>query len=196
VPVTTPAANAPAFSDGFESGNLNAWTPKGGLVPETPDAASGSWAVEGNTTNGTTYAKKTLGSTFNDGYARTAFKVISQVSQINLLRVRDAAGVSLGWVYLGTTGRLGFHADLPNTDVASTAVAAAGAWHSVEVHVNVTGGTVDVWLDGVSVAALSQTGVNLGPNPVGAFQIGEGQAGRTYDILFDDAAFSASRLGI
>jgi len=197
VPVTTPAANAPVFSDGFESGNLNAWTPKAGLLAENTDAASGSWGVEGNTTVGATYAKKAFVSTYNDAFARTAFKVKSQVSQINLLRLRDAAGTSLGWVYLSTMGRLGFHADLlPSTDVASTVVPLAGAWHSVEVHLNVTGGTVEVWLDGVSVAALSLSGVNFGSNPVGAFQIGEAQGGRTYDILFDDAAFSASRLGI
>jgi hypothetical protein len=55
--------------------------------------------------------------------------------------------------------------------------------------------TVEVWVDGASVPALTTT-VTLGAGPVGAFQIGETQTGRTYDVVFDDAAVSASRIGI
>ena len=65
---------------------------------------SGLFAAEGNTTVGNTFAKKTLAATLADGYGRVAFQVKSQVSQINLLRMRDAAGVSIGYVYLTTDG--------------------------------------------------------------------------------------------
>ena len=37
--------------------------------------------------------------------------------------------------------------------------------------------------------------MNLGTAPVGQFQIGETQAGQTYDVVYDDAAFGSARLG-
>ena len=44
------------------------------------------------------------------------------------------------------------------------------------------------------ISDLSTT-VDTGTSPVGALQIGETQTGRTYDVVFDDAAFGTSRLG-
>ena len=192
--VNTPAAPPPVFSDGFETGDLTAWTSAAGLSVEGTDVASGSWAAEGLTTVGNTVAKKTLPSTYSDGYARVAFKVNSQVSQINLLRLRDSAGNSIGYLYLNTAGHLGVHTDTGPTDVLSTATPGAG-WHSAELHFNITTGRVDVWLDGVSVSALSSSTTNLGSLPVGGLQIGDTTAARTYDVLFDNAAFGTSRLG-
>ena len=48
---------------------------------------SGGFAVEGNTTNGATYAKKTVTAT-RDAYARVWFNLKSEASQVNLLRMR------------------------------------------------------------------------------------------------------------
>jgi len=195
--VTQPAAVTPIFADGFESGDMSAWQTGGTLTVESADVHSGSFAAEGDASagGGATFEKKPLQASYNDAYARTAFKVKSQVSQINLLRLRTSTGTSIGYVFLNSSGRLGFHADTPNTDTTSTVVPAAG-WHSVEVHVNISSGIVELWLDGGSVATLSASGTNLGGVAVSAFQIGDLQNARTYDVLFDDAAFSASRLGI
>ena len=44
--------------------------------------------------------------------------------------------------------------------------------------------------------ALTATGLNLGVNSVGGLQIGETTTARTYDVLFDDAAFNTSRIGV
>ena len=55
--------------------------------------------------------------------------------------------------------------------------------------------TVEVWLDGVAVPALSSTTATLGTAPIGILQIGETQTAQTYDVVFDDAAFGTSRLG-
>ena len=52
-----------------------------------------------------------------------------------------------------------------------------------------------MWLDGVRVDALSSSTANLGTVPVGRMQIGEVQSGRTYDVVFDDAAFGTQRVG-
>ena len=73
---------------------------------------------------------------------------------------------------------------------------APGSWHEVELHTVINGASsvVEVWLDGVRVDALSST-TNLGTTAVGKLQIGEVQTGRTYDVVFDDAALGTSRVG-
>src|SRR5205085_8101258 len=138
-----------------------------------------------------------LGATYVDGYGRVAFEIKSQASQVNLLRLRDAAGNSLGYVYVSTGGALGFHNDALNTNTASATTVGAG-WHVLELHLgtNGTAGTVEVWLDSTLVGDLSAVGTaNVGAAPVGQFQIGDAQTARTYDVVFDDAAFGSARVG-
>ena len=149
-------AATPLFADGFESGTLAAWTSSAGLTPESTDVRTGGFAVEGNTTNGNTVARKTLSGTFADGYARVAFEIKSQSSQVNLLRMRDAAGNSLGYVYVSAGGHLGFHDDATATNTSSATAVGAG-WHVLELHMGMNGaaGTVEVWLDGTRIADLS-----------------------------------------
>ena len=195
--VTTPAAAPPIFADGFESGNTSAWTSSAGLVVQGSLVRTGAFAAQGNTTNGNTFAKETLGATYTDAYSRVAYDLLSQVSQVNLLRMRDAAGNSIGFVYVSTGGKLGFHNDATGINTLSTTTASAVGWHVVELHLRVNGaaGIVDVWLDGAPVSGLSFAAVNLGTAPIGVFQIGETQTAQTYNVVFDDAAFSTSRVG-
>src|SRR5207247_8132593 len=70
-------------------------------------------------------------------------------------------------------------------------------WHALDLHLkpDATGGVVEIWLDNTYVADLSGTGLNTGSSQVALMQIGEVQSGRTYDVLFDDAAFGTARLG-
>ncbi|MGH8960753.1 MAG: hypothetical protein ACRDWT_06020, partial [Jatrophihabitantaceae bacterium] len=193
--VSTPAATAPVFANGFETGDLSGWTSTGGLTVESTLVHNGSYAAEGNTVTGATYAKRTLPSTYDDGYARVAFLVNSQVSQVNLLRLRAPDGTSLGYLYLDTSGRLGLHIDAAGTNTVSASVPGAG-WHVAELHMTISTGVVQVWLDGAAVTSLSVSGGVLGSNPIGAVQIGETTTGRTYDVVFDDCAFSLGRIGV
>ena len=195
VTVTMPDAATPVFADGFETGDLSAWTTSGGLAAEGTDVHTGSYAAEGNTTNGATYAKKTLATGYADAYARVSFLVKSQTSQVNLLRLRAGDGTSTGYVYLDTSHRLGFHNDATNTNTTSTVIPGAG-WHVLELHLNIGTGTVEVWLDGAALTALDASGANLGTQQIGGFQIGETTTARTYDVVFDDAAFGSGRLGV
>ncbi|MFN8567375.1 MAG: hypothetical protein U0Z44_07620 [Kouleothrix sp.] len=52
----------------------------------------------------------------------------------------------------------------------------------------------EVWLDGVKIGALSVS-TNLGTTPIGRLQVGEVQAGRTYNVLFDDSVFNTQPIG-
>ncbi len=199
VSVTTPAGTPPVFSDGFESGNFSAWTSSVGLVTQGSTVHGGSFAAEGNTTVGATYAKKTLPSTYSDGYGRVSFNLLSASSQVNLLRMRTAADGSLGYVFVTASGQVGLRNDVGATTTMSSAVAAPGSgWHTIELHlvVNGTSSSVEVWLDGTKLADVSPSNVNLGTTAIGRLQIGEVQSGRTYDVVLDDAAFGTQRIGV
>lgn len=195
-PVTTPSPPPPVFSDGFESGGLSAWTSSFGLSAESSTVHSGAFAVEGNTTNGNTYAKKTLPATFTDGFARIYFDLPSFVSRVNLLRLRDVAGNSLGYLFVNTSGTLGLRDDVTGSTVTSTTSVAAG-WHALELHMRNDGAThaVDAWLDDVPVDGLSSSVANTSAALIGQIQIGEVQAGRTYDLFLDDVVFATQRIG-
>ncbi|MEP6667312.1 MAG: hypothetical protein ABJA81_12765, partial [Nocardioidaceae bacterium] len=176
----------------------SAWTTKSGLTPQTVDVRSGTYAAEGNVTTAAAFAKKNLGGTYLDAYARVGFEMKSQSAQVTLLRLRDAAGVgSFGYVYLTNGGKLGFHNDSTGANTTSATSPGAG-WHALELHLDVNGpsSAVGVWLDGAVVADLSATGVTLGTTPVDQLQIGEPNAALTFDLVLDDAAFGTARLGI
>ncbi len=199
VVITTPAPSPAVFSDGFESGDLSSWTTSAGLVGETTAMHGGSFAAEGNTTNGATFAKKTLPATYADGYGRVWFNAMGANDTIGLLRMRDAAGNSLGYVFEEATGQLAFHDDTTGVTTLSKTIVNPG-WHALELHLKMdtaagATGTDEVWLDNSLVADLSSTAVDTGTAPIGAMQIGETQTGRIYDVAFDDAAFGTSRLG-
>ncbi|MGH8859617.1 MAG: hypothetical protein ACRDVG_00020, partial [Jatrophihabitantaceae bacterium] len=192
--VTTPAPAAPVWSNGFETGDLTGWTTTAGLTVESTDVNTGAFAAEGSTTVGNTFAKKTLPATYTDAYAQVAFEIKSQPGQVNLLRLRTSAGGSIAFLYVNTSGKLGLHIDgNPSTEIVSGVLPGTG-WHTLQLHADITGGNTEVWLDGTKVSALSLSGVNLGVAPVGAMQIGDATPARTYDVVFDDAAFSTSRL--
>jgi len=196
-PTSTPTAGAhiPVFIDGFESGNLSAWTSSAGLTVQSALVHSGTYAAQGNTTNGNTYAKKTLPATYSEGYGRIYFNLVSYSSQVNLLRYRTSADASIGYLFVSTSGKLGLRNDVAATTITSTTSVGSG-WHALEFHVVVNGAssTTEVWLDGIKVNDLSII-TNLGTGSIGRVQIGEVMSGRTYNVLFDDVIFDTQQIG-
>ena len=191
---TTAAGGPPLFQDGFELA-LAAWTSSSGLAVQAATVHGGGFAAEGATTNGATFAKKTVAGA-RDAYARVYFNVKSAASQVNLLRLRSTGGVSLGYLYVSTTGQVSWRNDTTATTATSAAVAGPG-WHALELHllVNGTNGISEVWLDGTRLNDISFASANVGTAAITEFQIGEVQTGRTYDVVFDDAAFGTQRIG-
>jgi hypothetical protein len=199
VQVTTPGPTIPVFSDGFESGNLSAWTSSAGLSVQGTLTHAGAFAARATTSNGNTYAKKTLPATYADAYSRVWINLQSTLSQVNLLRHRTAADGSIAYVFVTASGTLGVRNDAGGTTTTSSSaiVAPGSGWHEIELHTAINGpsSVIEVWLDGARVDALSSTSANLGTTPVGRVQIGEVQSGRTYDVAFDEAAFGTQRVG-
>ena len=187
------------FSDGFESGNLSSWTSSGGLTVQSARTHSGTWAARGNTTNGGTYAKKTLSSAASTAYLRTYFYLASGYAhQVNVLRYRTAADVSLGYLFVNTAGKLALRNDAGAVTTISATSVGTDAWHDLELRVTVNGtsSSTEVWLDGVRINDLSLTGQDWGTSPIGRIQIGEVQTGRAYDLTLDDVAFDTARIGM
>src|SRR5436190_108149 len=109
----------PLFSDGFETGDTSAWTTASALTVEQANVHSGHFAAEGNTTASAAYAKKTLPSAHSDAYARVAFLVGSQASQVTLLRLRDTPTGNGGYLYLTAGGSLAFRSDAMSAGTVS-----------------------------------------------------------------------------
>jgi hypothetical protein len=183
------------FSDGFETGDLSAWSSSSGLSVQPSLVHTGNYAAQANTTNGTTYAKKTLPAEYGEGYARLYVNLVSTSSQVNLVRYRTAGDASLGYLFVSATGQVGLRNDVAGTTVTSATTLGAG-WHALEFHavINGTASRTDVWLDGSLVSTLSGS-TNLGTSPVGGLQVGDVQSGRTYNVVFDDVVFATQRIG-
>jgi parallel beta-helix repeat protein len=189
--VTTPAPAV--FSDGFESGNLSAWTSSTGLTVQQQHVFAGTWAARGTSTGSATWAYRQLGSTYGQLYYRIRFKVISQSTASNstlyFLKFRTATGTSLLGVFRSPTGRLGYRNDVAGAATTSSTTITTGVWHEVQVRLRINGASseTETWFDGVRIAALSKT-ESLGTSPIGRIQIGENSTGRTYDLAIDEVA--------
>jgi hypothetical protein len=189
------ASHQPIFSDGFESGNFSAWTKTSALTVETTHVHTGTFGAEGNVNNAAGYAQKTLPSTYTSGYQRIWFNVVAQTSQINVLRVRTAAGSPLLWVLVdSSTHDLDLSVLGVKVATSTTAVIPGSGWHELEVYAAVNGASpsVEVWFDGTQVTSLTWSG-SLGSTPIGGIQIGE-SSGQTWDVAFDDVAFDTQFL--
>ncbi len=187
---------APLFSDGFESGTLSNWTTSSGLTVQTATVHSGTYAAEGSAINGTTYAIKQLNSTYADLYYRAYVNIKSQTTGFTLMADQTASGVGIIHLYVNPQGQLVLWNDITQLTTTGPTLS-AGTWHSVELHVVINGvlSTTEVWLDGAIVPAFSSTMATLGVLPVGQVQLGSQAALQIYDVAFDDAAVSTSRIG-
>jgi carboxypeptidase family protein/calcineurin-like phosphoesterase family protein/Big-like domain-containing protein len=185
------------FADGFESGSMSAWTTNQGLVVQSTAVHSGSHAAEANSAGAATYARDTFGSTYSGLYLRTYFLVKAPPSStVNLVGYRTSTGTSLARLYVDSQGRLALRNDVASTSTTGPALS-AGSWHSLEFHLIVNGAasTIEVWLDGNPVSALTTQTASLGAALIGQVQLGESQIGRSYDIAFDDLVVQTARVG-
>jgi hypothetical protein len=98
-------------------------------------------------------------------------------------------------VALSAGGKLQYRDAASGLTTSTIGVAPGSGWHMLELHISVSTGLVEVWLDGAAVPDLTRTGVNVGTAAIGSMQIGD-TANGTWDIVFDDAGFGTSRLGV
>ncbi len=187
------------FSDGFESGTLAAWTTSRGLVVQNTVVSTGSFAARGTSSNGVSYAKKTLGSTYSDVTYRTRFRAQTALptGSPTIMRLRTAADRAIVGLYMSSTGRLGLRNDVTAVSKASSTSLSLNRWYTLELHAIVNGAasTIEVSVDGVKLTDVSTTATDLGTSPVGMLQVGENASGPSYDFLYDDVTATRPAIG-
>lgn len=183
----TPRAGPVIFADGFDSGDLSAWSDGSGLVVEGPAPVGGSSAARAVLTDGPAWASADLPDAVTDVVLTGRVRVESAGSEpVGLLSARSAtgsevAGISVGagralWVRNGVSG------------VAIAVPAALGRdWHTVSLRVHVAGseGSVAVDLDGAEVQAWR---TDIGDAPVARVQVGDTSERPSGDLLVDDVS--------
>jgi hypothetical protein len=185
-PVAVQAATQTVFSDGFESGNLAAWTTSAGFNVQSSLVRTGTWAGRATTSGSAGYASATLGVARTDVTMSANVNVVSTSTAVTLLRLRTGTGSGIVSLKVNAADKLLLRNEVASVNVASTTAMPAG-WHLVTLHVIVAGAgsTVEVRLDGALVQDLSSTTMSLGTNPVGRVQVGT-NGSSTGDVAFDD----------
>jgi Calcineurin-like phosphoesterase/Fibronectin type III domain len=180
------ASDVVVFSDGFESGDLSAWTASRGLVAQGAVVASGVWAGRAKTTSSAGYALTTLSTPRDDVTFASGVDLLSASKTVTLLRMRPTTGKGIASLKVNLKGKLLVTNEVSATTSRSATTMSKGAWHTVVLHAAVNGSssTIEVWLDGMFLADISGT-TSLGTGQIGQLQIGSTGA-VTADVAFDD----------
>ncbi|MFL5762242.1 MAG: hypothetical protein ACJ789_21290, partial [Thermomicrobiales bacterium] len=178
------------FTDGFESGDLGAWSSVHGLAVEHTTVLDGTSAAEALSTAGTaSFARARLACPQPALYYQLSFLVASRdpTRSLYLLKFRTAANGSIGGVYIAGSGKLAYRSDAGDLAVGSGAVVVSqGVWHTLQARFDVANQTVAIWYDGAPVGDLTKSNQNLGTTPIGIVQLGQNSLDRIYDVDFDD----------
>jgi hypothetical protein len=189
--VTTPAGSGTAvFSDGFESGNLSAWSSVSGLTVQQGLTHAGSWAARATSSaNGGRTATRSL-TGYSDLTVDLWVQVASQgTNAIDLFKLRNPGGSAIYRMTIDRSDHVvsrNYPAGITKT---SSTVVGKGAWHHIQVRLVINGaaGSATVWLDGTELVDLSGPG-NFGTAQIRSLKLGDGNAKRTFDVSFDDVS--------
>ena len=189
VPVSVLAdSEVVVHADGFESGDLSAWTSATGLVVQGDVVDAGSLAARATTTGDPTFATEILDEPQGEVTLGTRFNVLEQGGNaVRLLRLQVHDGsANILTLFVSSAGHLMLRNDVESSNVWSPQDVTSGVWHSAVVSVVVAGASseVEVSFDGAIVPGLSGT-MSLGDSPVGRLMLGDSLRNRTYDVAFD-----------
>jgi hypothetical protein len=163
------------FSDGFESGNFNAWTDteqsSGTIVVSSAYAHHGSYSAKASTTASNGYASCNKDITSQTTIYMRAYVYISAGTfasgvLVSFLLLRDVPD-SISPCYVGVANAnrqlwLRYRHSATNYDVYSSTTLSTNTWYCIELKYvkSSTNGEYRVWLNGNEVTDLTQTGKN------------------------------------
>jgi hypothetical protein len=187
-----PPPGAVLFADGFEGGDLSAWTDGGGgLAVQGAVVQEGAWAARQTATGGgaATWARKLLETSQPALRIDVRFRIVTPGTTVGLVKFLVPPSSTPLTLSLRGDGRLVTWTAADGSVVSATG-AGPGAWHHLRVEL-ATGASPRslVVLDGATVADLSGA-VTVGSSPLGGIQLGNSSSGRTYDIAFDEVVVS------
>jgi hypothetical protein len=177
------------LKDGFESG-LGAWSKHPGVTVQGTTVFSGKAAARAPASGSPAYLNHDILLGRNTVRLDTRFDLVSQGTQAGLASVKTSAGRTIGTVFVGAGGRLGFSDAITGVTTMSTRAVSRGAWHRLQLQLSI--GATDhaqIWLDGLSALDLSG---DLGSAAAGRVLLGDTASGRTFVALFDDVLIESS----
>ena len=182
---TTPSIAAPIFVDGFESGNLSAWTSSANFAVQSTSVHSGSWAGRARSSGAASHVGRTFVAQ-PEVWSTVWFKVDARASAVWLASLRKSSGGAIMLVGINKNGVLIARNNVTKITYKSAVSVPGGGWHRLDVHLKVgSGARFDVSLDSVPVTALSRTN-GLGTAPIAQIKVGDTYIGRSFDVAFDD----------
>ncbi len=182
-------AASTVFQDDFETGDLSRWTKVVGLVVQGSQVFSGVWAARAPGNNNPAFAWKRLSSGHSALDYEVRFKVLDDTDGVLLMKFKGGLGTPIVSLGLNAAGRLYNHNYVTGVRTTSGVVVQPG-WHLLQFRARIgSSGRVDVWLDGVSVSALSKA-QNLGTAEIGRIELGDARKTAAFDAAFDDLQVS------
>lgn len=201
IAVSAPMNNALAvdlFQDGFESGNLGAWTTTNAFIAQQAITNTGAWAGRATASSGPAFASKTI-SGQNDVYLRAFVRVVSHAGTNQLLRMGSSAGSgSTISLILLQSNQLQVKNHVLAGETRNTGVTLTpGTWVNLQLHLHIGGanGAAELWVNGVPAGGLAGAW-NFGTAPIDSVVLGA-QAGSTpaMDVAFDDVHAATTFIG-
>jgi acid phosphatase len=190
------------FSDGFESGNLSAWTTvktgaDGSATVQSTTAHDGTYAArfsETTAANSVAYARKTFASPQTDLNVDGWFMVQQDGaagSSVPLLRLFDGSGVRQLNLYRLNGSANQVWAQWGGSYIKTSGTLPLNTWADVRVHAVTAGaqaGLLDIWLNGAQI--YHTTSANLGSG-IATLQLGNEAQRQTFTLLADSISVTA-----
>jgi hypothetical protein len=177
------------LADGFESG-LGAWPKHPGVTVQSGNVSSGTLAARAAAGGSPAYLNHDILLGRNTVRLDARFDLVSQSTRAGLAAVKTSAGRTIGIVFVGTGGKLGFKDAITGVTTMSTRKVSRGVWHRLELQLSVgAADRVQIALDGISALDLSG---DLGSAAAGRMLLGDTASGRTFVELFDDVLLEGS----
>ncbi len=194
----TPTPAVP-FGDGFETGNLDAWTKNDGLGVQQQKVDVGAYAAF-STNKGTdtvpgkpSYADKSLNSDETNLFTTLRYYVDQQDDHdVTMLTLQTKESQPVVTVLLTPDHKIAYQFAGGAQPVIIDDLQ-PDEWHTLQVYLAINGQSsqIEVWHDG---KLLRQDPIQLGDVKIGAVELGETRTGRTYQIFFDQ--FGVDRMCI
>jgi hypothetical protein len=190
------------LQDGFESGNLNAWSTNGSpgtATVENTVVNRGTYALAlTNGTNQYEIVSQNLVSAQAHTFTRLYFRVTNANVSFSMATATDSSGNNL-WAVVYDAGSHGLDIYFWNGArtrfdfYTSTNLIQANTWYSLEIELNETsGGAGNVWLNGTSLGGV--TGDLSATNPVSRLYLWNDAPNTT--TYFDDVIVSNQYNGL
>jgi hypothetical protein len=187
-----PAATAGSsiFSDDFEAyGDSTLWSGQYSFPVQSNEVANGSFAALLNNRGGNpVFGRKSFDNAYTRLYVRTRFNILEQASTpVGLLNLRSTATSSVISIHVDASGQLFYQTGATDVTSASTSSITDGAWHELQVMVDVSSQTsnVRIWLDNAELTSLREQ-VWLGDRGIRILELGNNSAGQDSDVAYDD----------